>query len=111
MPVSAHIQMSVSRMSMIQGDELIIILDGQVCYEAAEPLRDFILEQAREHVPGSLLLDCRNLFFMDSQGLAMVLHVHNHCQAANIALKLRNPSANLRNLFRLTHLDRMIDMV
>lgn len=104
-----HDHIDARRVELIDGT-LTVTLAGQIKLKATAPVHRFVTELFNEHKPKRLVLDCRDLDFIDSQGLSMLLQIHRACRAAGAALSLRDPSPFLRDLLRLTRIDTYLQV-
>lgn len=96
---------------IVKDREVLVALQGQIKFEASDPLAVYFDQVMDKHAPETLTIDCRNLYFIDSQGLAMILQLNNRCMKQNCKVVLQNPSANLRNLLKLTRIDQLLSVV
>ena len=85
-------------------------LSGQIRLDASSSLQEFLQNQITQYKPRCLILDCNELSFVDSQGLAMLLQIHRDCRATDALLSLRDPSTFLRDLLRLTRIDTYFNL-
>jgi anti-anti-sigma factor len=90
---------------------LLAMLDGQLKQDATGPLQDYFAGQLERHQTGNLILNCKGVSFVDSQGLALLLILHRLCQSHGGGLTIQAPPANLRELLKLTRFDTMIKVV
>jgi anti-sigma B factor antagonist len=74
-----------------------------------------VLESCLRDVPGSVVLDCHALRFIDSSGLSVIVAAHRRREQTGDRLSIRGLSAALRQTFELTglhhelHLERPDD--
>jgi len=87
---------------------LTVQLDGQILFASAGPLRRLLQEQAEDYAPRRLVLDCRRVTFVDSEGLAMLVGLDRHCRGNAIELWLKNPGEHLARLLKMTRLDQIL---
>ncbi len=104
-----HHHVEAKLVELIDGT-LTVTLAGQIKLEATGPVLQFVTGLFEEHKPRSLVLDCRDVSFIDSQGLSMLLQIHRTCREAGCALSLRDPSPFLRDLLRLTRIDSYLQV-
>ncbi|MCE5228427.1 STAS domain-containing protein [bacterium] len=100
-----------ARLVELHDSMLTVTLAGQIKFEATVPVQQFLTGLFAEHKPQCMIVDCHDVTFVDSQGLAMLLQVHNACRAAGSTLSLRDPSPFLRDLLRLTRIDTYMQVV
>jgi anti-anti-sigma factor len=82
------------------------LLDGAVidqCYrEIAE-----VLDKVEE---SNVLLHFGRLTFMSSAALGMLVRVHKKCKEYKISLKLCNIAPEIRQVFKITGIDKILDL-
>jgi len=66
-----------------------------------------VLEKTQEP---NLLIDFRRVNFMSSSALGMLIRVHKKCKEFKIAMKLSNISPNIREVFKITGLEKIFDI-
>lgn len=54
-----------------------------------------------------LLIDLKNLEFIDSHGLRILLNAHKEFSSENIQIVLQNPNFHLKRLLRIMQFDRV----
>ena len=57
----------------------------------------------------SITVDMRNVMFVDSSGLGSIVSCHKLLQSAN-GIELVNVNHEVREIFRLTHMDKVFDL-
>lgn len=62
--------------SSFENGQLIIFFDGELDHHAARKAVTHIEDQIDVHLPRETILDMRNLSFMDSSGIAIVLKTY-----------------------------------
>jgi anti-sigma B factor antagonist len=81
--------------------ELTVRLHGELDVATAPSINEAI-ELARVDGPSSLVIDLKDLSFMDSSGIALLVQLANRAESVQV----RNPSPNVRRVFELTGLVR-----
>lgn len=79
--------------------EVIVRLHGELDIASAPS----VSEEVESYLSGSslrLVFDLRDLSFMDSSGIALLIQIANRSES----VQLRNPSANVRRVLQLTGL-------
>jgi anti-sigma B factor antagonist len=61
--------------------------------------------------PALIVIDLRNLKFIDSSGLQALLAAHQHCHACGHDLRIIRGPANVERLFELTGMHKALPMV
>lgn len=88
-------------------EALTAFLDGEIDHHAAKSLRDEIDESAERLKPSVLTLDFKNVTFMDSSGIGLVMGRYRIMQTIGGRLVVRNASTQIRRVMRLAGLDRL----
>ncbi|MGK5740815.1 STAS domain-containing protein [Micromonospora sp. URMC 103] len=81
----------------------VIRVVGDLAYTTAAPLREEI-DQLLTDVPSVLVLDFADLHFIDSTGLAVIVHAWREGQRTGTALELRHVPRMLGAILDLTGL-------
>ena len=58
----------------------------------------------------NVLLDFRVVQFMSSAALGMLIRIHKKCKQFKVVLKLCNISPNIREVFEITGLNKILDI-
>jgi anti-sigma B factor antagonist len=92
------------------GDVTIIALDGRLVLEDRDfPLRDHINHLVAEgHV--KIVLDMRNVTYLDSAGLGMLVSKYLTACGKGGSLKLVQPTVHSRYLFEITKLSTVFEI-
>jgi anti-sigma B factor antagonist len=91
--------LSVERRS--DGDVVVLVLQGELDL-ASSPLLERVFEETEAVKPAAIVLDLRDLRFMDSTGLKVLLHTRNRCREDGFDLSLRRGPHQVQRLFELT---------
>ena len=75
---------------------------GRLTYESSERFRSEVKKLLSEHK--NIHVDLSDLHFMDSSGLGTILSCYVSAKSAGCELMLENPSKNVRDLLKMTHL-------
>jgi anti-anti-sigma factor len=86
-----------------EGRRHTLVLVGELDLATAPEL-DAMTEQACANGAGELVLDLRQLAFIDSTGLRAILRVRNHCEAHRCGLFLTPGPPAVQRLFELAGL-------
>ncbi|MGH9057858.1 MAG: STAS domain-containing protein [Acidimicrobiales bacterium] len=84
------------------GGGIVISLEGELDLSSAPQLREAI-DEALESKPDHLVLDLHGLRFMDSSGIAVLVHT----QARIDSLTLRQPAELIRRVLEITGLTKV----
>lgn len=88
---------------------LIALLEGELDHHAAKDIREEIDANIERLRPTILVLDFKNVSFMDSSGIGLVMGRYRTMQLLNGKLIVRNASLHIRKVMRLAGLDRLAE--
>jgi anti-sigma B factor antagonist len=87
-----------------QGDAVTIALSGELDVASSPALRDTIVTLVSEGKT-NLVFDCRDLDFIDSTGLGVLIGARARCLAANGTVDLAGVKPALQRLLAVTGID------
>jgi anti-sigma B factor antagonist len=87
-----------------QGDPIAIVVAGDIDIETSEILREAITEVLLAHEPAALIIDLKQVGFIDSSGLSVLLQTHQKLSS----LEVRNPSPAVRMAVQATGLNQLL---
>jgi len=82
-------------------------LDGEIDHHCAKQIREEIDETAQRAHPSLLILDFKEVSFMDSSGIGLVMGRYSLMQELGGVLKVVNLSAHIKKVMKLAGLDRL----
>ncbi|MDL2234427.1 STAS domain-containing protein [Ruminococcaceae bacterium OttesenSCG-928-L11] len=82
-------------------------LSGEIDHHCAKGLREDIDEAVQRARPQELILDFRDVTFMDSSGIGLVMGRYSLMQELEGELRLTNLSSHIRKVMKLAGLDRL----
>jgi anti-anti-sigma factor len=94
-----------------QGPQTLVILSGELDLSSAPPLRELlsrVLDDDRLH---RLVVDLSDLLYLDSTGLSVFVTAHKRASACGIEFCLANPNPSAGQLFKVTALDQVFEIV
>ncbi|WP_066066018.1 STAS domain-containing protein [Frankia sp. EI5c] len=97
------------RVEVTGRDAVVVHPEGEIDYSSLEPLREALLD-ARIAGVREIVVDLREVTFLDSQGLAVILYAHQRQRSAGGRLVLRNLNENAYRLLAVTNLTTVIDV-
>ncbi len=89
--------------------EITAWLDGEIDHHAASGIREQIDEAVDRLRPQVLTLDFRNVTFMDSSGIGLVMGRYRLIQETGGRLVIRHTSQHIRKVMRLAGIDRLAE--
>lgn len=90
-------------------DKVIAYLEGELDHHSAKSIREKIDENIERMSPKTLILDFKNVTFMDSSGIGLVMGRYRMMQLLKGKLVVRNASLHIKKVMRLAGLDRLAD--
>ncbi len=93
------------------GDRLIVYLDGEIDHFSAQMLRTEMEEQIKQTNPKTLHLDFKNVTFMDSSGVGMIIGRYKTMEARGGHVTAGGFKPQVEKLFRMAGLHRIIQTV
>jgi stage II sporulation protein AA (anti-sigma F factor antagonist) len=84
-------------------------LQGELDHHAAKGIREEIDESLERLRPSTLILDFKNVTFMDSSGIGLVMGRYRTMQLLNGKLVVKNASLHIKKVMRLAGLDRLAE--
>lgn len=93
-----------------EGQTVTAALSGEIDHHGAGEIRQKIDELIQRVEPEELILDFRNVTFMDSSGIGLVMGRYRVLQSFGGTLCLSNVPSPLKKVMRLAGLDRIARM-
>lgn len=92
----------------MDGPTALLRVEGELDAATAPTLDEALRRAAVEGASERLVLDFRNLTFVDSAGLSVLVAAHKRLQREGAELVVSSPSAAVRRLFDIAGLDRVL---
>jgi stage II sporulation protein AA (anti-sigma F factor antagonist) len=83
-------------------------LSGEIDHHSAQEMREAIDAAVERAQPETLVLDFREVTFMDSSGIGLVLGRYKLVSSMNGQVELSGITGQLRKVMRLAGLDRLV---
>lgn len=83
-----------------------VVLKGEVDISNASQLREE-LKTMLEEKTAVVEMDIKELSYIDSTGLGVIIGTYKRMEEKGLSLKLRNPAENVKKLLKITGLDRI----
>ena len=87
------------------GSEGVVVLTGRLDAAQSPAAQSFL-----DKVEGPVTLDCRNLEYISSAGLGVLLKTQKRLLASNGKLRLAGVNRHLRDIFRYSGFDRIFEI-
>ena len=94
--------------SFLQDKKLTVILKGEIDHHAAKETMRVIGGKIDEYLPTICTLDYKNVSFMDSSGIAVILFSLRKMRELEGELKLQNLPANVEKVIRAAGIQNLI---
>lgn len=88
-------------------NEVVAYLDGELDHHSIKNMREEIDQSIERIKPKELTLDFKNVTFMDSSGIGLVMGRYRAMELLNGKLNVKNASLHIRKVMRLAGLDRL----
>lgn len=85
----------------VSGELIIAYLFGEIDHHTAGDIREALDTKISLHRPKHLIIDFKNVSFMDSSGIGLVMGRYQALQSFHATLELRGVSAQTKKLFEL----------
>jgi len=94
--------------SFLQDKRLTIILKGEIDHHMAKEIMQKISEKIDDYLPTACILDYKNVTFMDSSGIAVILFTLRKMRQMEGELRLQNLPANVEKVIRMAGIQKLI---
>jgi len=91
--------------SISRGDNGVVVLSGRLDASQADKARDFL-----KNLDSGAILDLKDLDYISSAGLGVLLGVQKRLKEKDQGLKLINMNQHLRNIFTIAGFDRIFEI-
>ena len=91
----------------VNGDVVVAYLEGELDHHTAKPMREEIDEAIESKMPTLLVLDFKDITFMDSSGIGLVMGRYKQLAKNNAELAITNPSPQIYKVMQLAGLSRL----
>ncbi len=96
--------------SFVQEQQLTIDLGGEIDHHGAKEIMADIRQKVDAYLPRICVLDFQNVTFMDSSGIAIVIHALRQMRELEGKLILRNIPAQAMKVLKTAGMDKLILM-
>ena len=88
-----------------EGQSVIISVKGEIDIYSAPDFKESLYKSIN-NVQQNIILDCRDLTYIDSMGLGILVGALKRVREKDRNITIRNPRNTVRKLFRITGLDK-----
>ncbi|MBR2896678.1 MAG: STAS domain-containing protein [Oscillospiraceae bacterium] len=96
--------------SFVQDKQLTIALCGEIDHHRAGEILRTIAEKIDEYLPRQCILDFRDVTFMDSSGIAIVIHAVRRVRELGGRLRLQNVPPQAEKVLRAAGVQRITEI-
>jgi len=94
--------------SFLQDKRLTIILKGEIDHHMAKEIMKAIGDKINDYLPLITVLDYKNVSFMDSSGIAVILYSLRKMRELEGELKIQNLPSNVEKVIRAAGIQQLI---
>ena len=91
----------------VSGEVITAYLDGEIDHHSASVMRNEIDAAVEKNMPTMLVLDFRDVSFMDSSGIGLVMGRYKKTREIGAELHITNTSPQIYKVMRLSGLERL----
>ena len=95
--------------TFLQDKRLTIALNGEIDHHGAKVTLMGIADKIDQHMPMICVLDFKGVTFMDSSGIAIVIHTYRRMKEIGGALKIRQVSMQPWKVLHAAGVDRIVE--
>ena len=99
----------MQEVTILGGDPLAFSLSGEIDSENSDELFEIVMGEYKK-TPKNLLFECNRLIFIDSTTLGTFVKILNLARADGHTLRLTNLKPQLKKLFVICALDRIMEL-
>ena len=96
--------------SYLQDKLLTIALTGEIDHHSARQIIEQLGEKIDQYLPSNCILDFQGVTFMDSSGIAVVIHTLRRMKELGGSLKVKNVPPQPWKVFQASGIDRIVEM-
>ncbi len=92
---------------VVKGEVVTACLEGEIDHHSAAEMRQEIDQSVADHHPTLLVLDFKNISFMDSSGIGLVMGRYKTVSEIGGELAIINTSPQIGKVMRLAGMERL----
>ena len=96
--------------SFVQDKQLTVALSGEIDHHHAKAIMERIAGKIQEFLPGVCILDFRDVTFMDSSGIAVVIHALRRVRELDGKLVLKNIPPQPKKVLQAAGIEKVAEM-
>ena len=91
----------------VNGEVVVAYLCGDIDHHTAKPMREEIDAAAEKNMPSLLVLDFKDVTFMDSSGIGLVMGRYKLLSPRGCEIAITNPSPQIYKVMNLAGIGRL----
>ena len=95
--------------TFLQDKKLTIALNGEIDHHGAKRILQGIADKIDQYMPMVCVISFKDVSFMDSSGIAVVIHTYRRMQELGGVLRLRQVSLQPWKVLHAAGIDRIIE--
>ncbi len=92
-----------------EGEFILFKVDGDIDIYTVSQLKESLRKQIEE-VPCNIIIDLAAVTYLDSSGIGLLVNTHKDLVKWGYCLGLVNVNKETRQLFKITYVDKIIDI-
>jgi len=96
--------------AFLQDKLLTVALSGEIDHHGAKTTLRQIADKIDQYMPNLCVLDFRSVTFMDSSGIAIVIHIFRRMRELGGKVKLKNIPPQAARVLYAAGLDKIVEM-
>ena len=96
--------------TFLQEKRLTIALSGEIDHHGAKKTLHGIADKIDQYMPMMCILDFKGITFMDSSGIAVVIHTYRRMKEIGGVLKIKHVAIQPWKVFHAAGIDRIVEM-
>lgn len=94
--------------SFLQDKQLTIALSGEIDHHGARSVLQSIADKIEQFMPKICILDFKSVTFMDSSGIAIVIHTYRRMTERQGILKLKRVPSQPKKVLEAAGMERLV---
>lgn len=94
--------------TFLQDKQLTIALSGEIDHHGAKNTLRMIADKIDQYLPTVCVLDFKGVSFMDSSGIAVIIHTYRRMSERRGILKLKQVSPQPRKVLEAAGMERLV---
>jgi len=92
-----------------RGDAMVVRIGGEIDHHGAKRTLQGIADKIDQYMPMVCVLDFKNVVFMDSSGIAVIIHTYRRMKELGGVLRLRQVSVQPWKVLHAAGIDRIVN--